>query len=147
MQVYLDEPTQEVIDGMTITRYAGHFYEEEFMITPSEGQENTGFPLMYPYDATGYSDVTTVIDTQNHSITLSDSRGLDPVNIASRQIRFGMQDFPWDVEPLPTSGNKVFYSFTRYVTESDDVEPEQPIVIPANPSEGEGSELGPIHEN
>ena len=128
MKVYLDEPTQEVVGGINVTRYEGHFYEEEFMVT-SEGMEITGLPLMYPYYAGELRDgETIIIDTQNHSIILKSSNFTDPINLAELPIGCSMQDFPYS-ETLPDSGNAVVYRFARASEE-----PEEPF-IPIDPVE------------
>ena len=130
MQVYLDEPTQEVREGVNATTYTGHFYEDEFMVTWSEGIEITGLPLMYPYNA--YEPIdgqTIIIDTQNHSIIIRNSNSfVSEINLAlSPGIDFAMQDIPYS-ETLPTSGNAVLYTFTRPSGTS-----EEPGLIPAEP--------------
>ena len=140
MQVYLDEPTQSVEDGINYTNYTGHFYEKEFMVTWSEGIEITGLPLMYPYDAHKPIDgQTIIIDTQNHSIIIRNSDFPIPeINLAlSPGINFTMQDIPYS-ETLPTSVNAVNYNFTRPSGTSE--EPGLgPIIDP-------GSQVGPISD-
>lgn len=136
MKVYLDEPTQSVKDGINYTKYTGHFYEEEFMVTLSEGFEITGLPLMYPYD--GYEPIdgqTIIIDTQNHSIIIRNSNSFVPeINLALPPgINCAMQDIPYS-EILPT--NAVNYNFTRPSGTSEEPGLE-PIIDP-------GSEVGPI---
>lgn len=92
----------------------GHFDEEEFMITPSEGYEITGLPLVYPYS----SDLF-VIDTQNNSLIYRNSDRTNPENWAFSGFMCAMADFPLDQE-RPASGNAVEYRFTRSGDSSED---------------------------
>ena len=133
MKVYLDEPTQSVEDGINHTNYTGHFYEEEFMVTPSEGFEITGLPLMYPYWSEPSLDtITTVIDTENHYYSEKHTDYTNSMNFASFPIVASFADFP-NSETLPDSGNAVLYTFTRFGWEGPGI-----IINP-----GSGSELNP----
>ena len=138
MKVYLDEPTQRVgTDGINYTDYTGHFNEEEFIYTPSEGLETTGLPLIYPYRAyIANNGVTTVTDTENHYYMEKNRNLTDSTNLVfgGGLIDITFQDFP-NSETLPDSGNRVFYHFTRFGWE------EPGIII--NPGSGSGSELHP----
>lgn len=143
MKVYLDKPTQEVVSGINVTRYTGHFDEEEFMVTLSEGIEITGLPLMYPYYGDEpFDDNTIIIDTQNHSIILKSSNFTDPVNIAERPTNYSMQDFPFS-ETLPDSGNAVVYRFIRSNYEEPTIGPADPGPIPIEPINDGNSDFVP----
>ena len=127
MQVYLDEPTQKVENGINYTDYTGHFYEKKFLIT-SEGFEVTGLPLMYPYwngPDQIINTTTMVIDTENHYFSEKNPNIITSVNLANFPITIELADFQSsDV----SSGNVVLYNFTRFSGIS-----EEPIVVPANP--------------
>lgn len=113
MKVYLDEPTQSVNkNGINVTTYTGHFYEEEFMVTWSDGIEITGLPLMYPYPITSSNGGTIVIDTQNHSLTWTNNNVSGQQNIAANEIQFAMMDG----ETQSASENVVAYRFSRFDT-------------------------------
>lgn len=137
MKVYLDEPTHMVDkNGINVTRYAGHFNEEEFIYTPSEGLEITGLPLVYPYNEGSTDSTTIVINTQNHSLIHRDSSITDPRDLISlgrngRTMHYTwvMLDFPPEPQS-PTSGNVVIYNFAQFGSTS-----EEPIVVPVNPDE------------
>lgn len=120
MKVYLDEPTQSVEDGINHTNYTGHFYEEEFMVTPSEGFEITGLPLMYQHwNGLSLDAVIRVIDAENHYY--SEKYTGVSTNIADFPIICAFADFP--VGETPSSGNSVWYRFTH----------EEPGLVPAEP--------------
>lgn len=120
MQVYLDEPTQGVEDGINYTKYTGHFYEEELMGTLSDGIEITGLPLMYPY-----WDGTTnpaVIDVENHSVIIRRNEMTSPVNLLLNPIYIPLID---SQDTNNTSRNAVMYLFTPF-----GVTPKDPTIGP-----------------
>lgn len=132
MKVYLDEPTQEVRKGVNVTRYTGHFYEEQFMVTWSDGIEITGLPFMYPYISTDLSDdAVVVIDTENHYYSEKFTELTDSTNLALGPYGFGFIDSPWGSDAI---SNAVEYEFSRLDDTSTGVEPEEPF-IPIDPGE------------
>lgn len=138
MKVYLDEPTQRVgIDGINYTNYIGHFYEEEFMITPSEGFEVTGLPLMYPYwNGIPSSSTTVTIDVENHYYSKINTNLTNSINVADDPLSVSLRD---SQDPNDTSGNAVLYTFTRFGWEEPGS--EEPGLTPITDP---GSEVGPI---
>lgn len=140
MKVYLDEPTQGVEDGINYTNYTGHFYEEEFMATLSEGVEFTGLPLMYSY----WDGITNhaVIDVENHSVIIRRNEMTSPVNLLSNPIYIPLID---SQDPNNTSRNAVMYLFTPFGVTPEDptfgptIPPGDVVVTPG----GEGPGLGP----
>ena len=140
MQVYLDEPTQTVDHGKNVTNYTGHFYEDEFMVTPSEGFEITGLPLMYPYRNINVDGITIVIDTENHYYSEKDKVSTDPFNLVEAPYSIVFVDAPFG---QGGTSNLVQYDFTRFGTESDDnvgptIPPGEVVVTPG------GEEAHPI---
>lgn len=83
------------------------------MVTPSEGYEVTGLPLMYPYNGMKLdADETIVIDMQNHSLTWTNNNFHGQQNIAEN----GILSFMMDGETQSASGNAVGYRFSRFGT-------------------------------
>lgn len=135
MQVYLDEPTQSTENGINYTDYTGHFYEEEFMVTLSEGFEITGLPLIYPYWS-GKGGNNAVIDVENYSVIFRDNNMTDPINLLSRPIYLALTDSQDQTEIV--NKNVVDYTFTPFgVTEEPGVGP----IIDPDPA------VGPITED
>lgn len=112
MKVYLDEPTQEVVDGINLTYYEGHFYEEEFMVT-SEGFEVTGLPLMYPYwEGLPSVNMIRVIDAENHYYSEKPTNFTGSINLVDFPISIHLIDIPFG--ETSSSQNVVEYNFTPF---------------------------------
>lgn len=149
MKVYLDEPTYLGVnkEGINVTAYMGHFYEEEFMVTQPDGYEITGLPFMYPYLYGDPMGITIVIDTENHSVICRNGIDTDPVDLVSSPIFVPLID---SQDPNDTSRNAVEYTFTPFDDDTGLIDnPTQPIdpevVQPAQPVTpiGGGAESGP----
>lgn len=105
------------------------------MVTPSEGVEITGLPLMYPYlDEPSFAEDIRVIDVENHYYSEKHTGAIDsdvPINIVNFPIVIDLAD---SQDLIATGGNRVVYRFTRSGGTSEDERPH--VVVPEDPGEG-----------